>query len=862
MKDPAVVHVKGSWSVSGQRHASERRGGAPRSNVAVGTQSTFVASRARPHGRATFLIVPDELRITSLHPIEAESKCADAAPTLKAGRRPAFKNPKTMNRMNRNCLPLVFAWLDLVLVASSAPAQVFTIQVGSPPTPLVPHGDVWHYHKGTNAPQASWQSIAEGALDATWATGNGGFGYADNASETQKVKTVLFDMRSATAGGAPTNYSTVYIRHSFEITDAIDPAQHLILTVDFDDAFVAYLDGVEVARSNVVGTVNVGSLALGSHESSQGNTAPLFAPLINDLGAVGSRLPVGTHVLALIGVNAATNSSDLILVPDLALGAPGTVINGQFLSIVRSNSVLLSGTNSLAGSAKVLVDGAEAAFNTDNGSWSNTVSLAPGFNRLLLQAIDASGVPIYSTNQVIVSDTSSSFVGGPISGNVTWQSAMGIIHVTNTVAVLPGASLTLEPGVVCLFSVGSSLLATNASLIAMGTEDAPVYFAPADGTTVWGELAASGTSGELRLQHAETAAGHIELFDGAVGTLEDSYFHDYEVSSPAIIHTLGQPNHVTLNLRRCHVRDYYEILSQLATNHIEECLCEYQAAGGDGIDFDAAQRGSYIRRCTVRHSKFTNVDALDMGEYGGTGEGSHGVFIDSCLLYDFADKGVSMGVAVEVGVSNCLIYGCNSGVAVKDNSVAGIFNSTIVSNNFGLNCYNKANPASSTGGGFITNSYNNIVWSSTTATIVLSNGSTLEATYTDFENTNYPSAGNISADPLFENPALRDYRLKPASPCLGTGRDGATLGCTYPVGAAMALSHPRIESIERIPDGAVLHFWADNERSYSLLTSDHVSGGSWAKVTDIFPTSVPRLVSLTNSTPNQARYYRLVSPAQ
>ena len=57
---------------------------------------------------------------------------------------------------------------------------------------------------------------------------------------------------------------------------------------------------------------------------------------------------------------------------------------------------------------------------------------------------------------------------------------------------------------------------------------------------------------------------------------------------------------------------------------------ETQSAGGDGIDFDAGQPGSYIRRCTIRHGRFTNIDALDMGEYAG-GESSRGVTIDSCL---------------------------------------------------------------------------------------------------------------------------------------------------------------------------------------------------------------------------------------
>src|SRR5207249_8937633 len=322
---------------------------------------------------------------------------------------------------------------------------------------------------------------------------------------------------------------------------------------------------------------------------------------------------------------------------------------------------------------------------------------------------------------------------------------------------------------------------TNSTISATGAPGNVIYFLPADGTTVWGGLAVRGSCGTLLLQHIETIAGHVEIFDGAVGTLEDSYFHDYEVSSPAIIHTLGAPNHVTLNLRRCHVAHYYEVLSQLGTNPIEDCLLEFQGNSGDGIDFDAGQPGSYIRRCTVRRGLLFNTYALDLGEYAGTGEASRGILIESCLLHDFVDKGVSMGVGVEATVTNTLIYNVDSGIAVKDNSVAGIYNCTIADSNFGFHAYNKADPTAPGGGGHITNSFNNLLWNIPTS-LSLSNGSTLVAAFSDFQATNYPGVGNFDADPLFLNPATRDYRVATNSPTLGAGLGGANLGVTLPVG--------------------------------------------------------------------------------
>src|SRR5438128_1138710 len=170
----------------------------------------------------------------------------------------------------------------LSIAASTWGQGIFTLQVGSPPSPpttLVSHGDLWRYHKGTNAPQAGWQTVADASLDITWASGNGGIGYADNANETSLCQTLLNDMKGL--------YTTVYLRRSFQITNAIDENQHLVLTMDWDDGFVAYLDGAEIQRALAPGATGVEpahtNVATGLHESSRGNSGPT-PPTTYDLG--------------------------------------------------------------------------------------------------------------------------------------------------------------------------------------------------------------------------------------------------------------------------------------------------------------------------------------------------------------------------------------------------------------------------------------------------------------------------------------------------------------------------------------------------------------------------------------------------
>jgi hypothetical protein len=729
---------------------------------------------------------------------------------------------------------------------------------------LVNHGDTWHYHKGTNEPQADWSTAADASLDPSWLTGPGGFGFGDGDDAT-----VLSDMRS--------NYFTVYIRKSFTNDSAVDTNRHLLLTMDYDDGFIAYLDGTEIARSSNVlgaaGTMHPHNQGLPTdHEARRYQNLP--AELF-DLGPVGDRLAPDAHVLALQGINGTVDSSDVSLIADLSLGGTGaSIVSGPLLSIVPSDSVPLSGTNTLPGTTRVLVDGAEASFSQDLGTWSHTVSLRPGCNRVLLQAVDDTGMPRYSTNVAIISELTSTSVGGPLTGNVTWDGAMGVIRLTNSVTVRPGGTLNINPGAVVLLGAGQSIRATNnATILVSGMEGDLPCLGPADGRSTWGEIAADGENSVLTLRYLETIGGAVKFRNGATGLMEDCYIHDFKSGSTPIG---GCTRAASVTVRRCIFRIYHETLWQLTPMLVEESLFELaNNPSSDGLDFDGAPPGSTIRRCTFRHGPNDNTDAIDIGP--GQGVGSVGVVIEDCVMTGFpTDKGVSIGEgSYGIVVRNCLMYENESGVAVKDTPAdpsrpctAIVYNCTIVENLFGFTNFNKSCLTCPTGGGQTTNSFNNILWGNRT-TLSLINSGTLTADHSNFQGTNYPGLGNISIDPLFLDPAERDYRLRPDSPCLGTGRDGASMGAHFPVGAAMALSHPKIDSIERRPASGnegihdVIRFWADSERSYTLLGTDTLPATNWEKVADVLPQMLPRRVTLTNAvTANSKRFYQLVSPRQ
>ena len=96
--------------------------------------------------------------------------------------------------------------------------------------------EMWYYRVGNSEPPTEWKTPGFDA--SAWNIGTGGFGYADGDDNTIVPPTI-----------------SLYLRRDFEIwdTSAIDA---ISLYADYDDAFVAYLNGVEIARANI-GTVGV-----------------------------------------------------------------------------------------------------------------------------------------------------------------------------------------------------------------------------------------------------------------------------------------------------------------------------------------------------------------------------------------------------------------------------------------------------------------------------------------------------------------------------------------------------------------------------------------------------------------------------
>ena len=158
---------------------------------------------------------------------------------------------------------------------------------------LVAGGSRWRFWKGTeDPPGASGEWLGAGYDDSLWLQGETPIGYGSE----EAVLTVLEDMQDG--------YTTVFARVSFDVP-APDSYENLILTVDFDDGFVAYLNGEEAARMFLDGGEIPGRGATASEAHESGLPVRWRLP--------ASLLVPGENVLALVGANESAGSADFVL---------------------------------------------------------------------------------------------------------------------------------------------------------------------------------------------------------------------------------------------------------------------------------------------------------------------------------------------------------------------------------------------------------------------------------------------------------------------------------------------------------------------------------------------------------------------
>jgi hypothetical protein len=182
---------------------------------------------------------------------------------------------------------------------------------------VIDWGDHWRYLIPDAGTPVQWRQPEFN--DGAWPEGPSGFGFGDNDDNTVLPSTL-----------------SVFLRCSFQVDDP-SQVRSAVLHIDYDDAFVAYLNGTEIARGNI-GTAGVPPVYNqpadnANHEAQmyQGGHPESFA-----VDAIPSLLRAGSNVLAIQVHNQSLGSSDLTAIPFFTLGYavyPGQATVSPYLDL-------------------------------------------------------------------------------------------------------------------------------------------------------------------------------------------------------------------------------------------------------------------------------------------------------------------------------------------------------------------------------------------------------------------------------------------------------------------------------------------------------------------------------------------------
>jgi hypothetical protein len=168
-------------------------------------------------------------------------------------------------------------------------------------------GDSWSYWPGTSAPISNWDD--PGTDISNWPTGPSGFGYGDNDDNTELSQII-----------------SVFARKTFQIDDPTMITKALF-HIDYDDGYIAYLNGEEFSRRNM-GAPNTqvyyNETTTGLHEAEiyAGGFPEEMSIDLNEFPIVS-----GDNTLAVEVHNYNTSSSDLSCIPFLTLGYNSEIDN-------------------------------------------------------------------------------------------------------------------------------------------------------------------------------------------------------------------------------------------------------------------------------------------------------------------------------------------------------------------------------------------------------------------------------------------------------------------------------------------------------------------------------------------------------
>jgi hypothetical protein len=486
-------------------------------------------------------------------------------------------------------------------------------EASSSSSTILPSGSTWKYYDGGNLPDASWN--LSDFNDSSWKSGPAQLGYGDGDEAT----TVSYGPNSGN------KYVTTYFRTSFQTAD-VSAIQGLTLKLLRDDGAIVYLNGHEVARSNmpagVVGYDTYASSSVGGADESS----------FFEFAVDPDYLVQGSNVLAVEVHQSDGSSSDISF--DLQL------------------------------------DGLSAGNDGDG-----YISTNPEFSALLDQNLTLTAVFAVNTQNQLPAE---------ISQNTILTAANSPYIALSDVTVRPNVALSMEPGAEIQLAEDVNIY-INGQLSATGSQNLPITIRGIGTNGRWGALCFENATGPSTLAYVKlngaTTGSDATHFKAAISSYESDITLDY-----ANIQNVQQPFYahggmiVITNSTMDGTGAGDDIVNvQYASARIENC----HLFGNGELDFDSVNDGIIRNNHINIISTNSNRDGIDIGA-------SKNVLIENNRVFDCPDKGISVGEkSTDTIIRGNLVVNTSMAVAVKDSSTASIDRNTFYDDSVGVACYEK-----------------------------------------------------------------------------------------------------------------------------------------------------------------------------
>lgn len=447
--------------------------------------------------------------------------------------------------------------------------------------------DNWSYIIPSSNLPINWNTVGFDA--SSWTIAPFGIGYSDGDDATTIIN--------------PT--TSVYARRLFNIADT-SAIRRALFDIDFDDGFVAYLNGIEIARSGLTGNPpNFDDLST-DHEGQiyQGGNPLSFEidPLI-----LASAIQNGTNVLAVEVHNTTTTSSDLSLIPFLSFGFDTSTVfysgivhnwfnsggsagylESNFTIKAKGETIFLSSTTGILMDSLVVpdlnpdwsygkqTDGAttKVLFTTPTPNASNSTAIGYA-SQELTPTINFSGG--FYPNTVSVSVTNNAASGGTLCYTLDGSTPTTSSSIYSTPLSIPSSAVLK---VICFPSLPTILpseLATESYFI-MEDFTLPVISITTDNANLYG---AAGIFDNYFTDWKKPCV--IEYFDadgkkqfestasikpdGGAGGSRSNPQHSVTIEPAHGVYGTGDPVHYPLIPEKGFITDYYAFYLRNGSNY-------------------------------------------------------------------------------------------------------------------------------------------------------------------------------------------------------------------------------------------------------------------------------------------------------